>query len=156
QNFWITHVVCAVDRCFPAVRFETWEQCADYLPHALACYEWMEQHRLELREGASLLNRVAYYLCERARYVEAEPLYLRTLAIREQHRGSEHPDTANSLNNLAMLYRRQGKFTEAEPLLLRALAICENALGQNHPHTHTVRKNYTTLLDAMKQGSSAD
>jgi tetratricopeptide (TPR) repeat protein len=135
RNAWITRIVCAMDRCFPVVRFETWGQCADYLPHALACYEWMEQHHLELREGASLLNRSARYLYERALYMEAEPLYLRALALCEKLLGPEHLDTAQSLNDLAVLYKNRGDFARAQPLFLRALAIRETRLGPEHPDT---------------------
>jgi len=38
------------------------------------------------------------------RYSEAEPLYGRSLSIREQQLGADHPDVATSLNNLAALY----------------------------------------------------
>ena len=35
--------------------------------------------------------------------------------------------------------------------LMRALAIYEKALGPDHPETVKVRKNYTDLLQKMKQ-----
>jgi len=44
------------------------------------------------------------------RYSEAEPLYRRSLAIREQQLGADHPYTASSLNNLAGLYYSMGQF----------------------------------------------
>jgi tetratricopeptide (TPR) repeat protein len=50
------------------------------------------------------------------KYAQAEPLYKRALAIREQQLGEMHPSTATSLNNLALLYTEQGKYAEAEPL----------------------------------------
>ncbi|MBA2396823.1 MAG: tetratricopeptide repeat protein, partial [Ktedonobacteraceae bacterium] len=84
------------------------------------------------------------------KYAQAEPLYVRALAIREQELGAQHPDTASSLNNLAELYRNQGKYAQAEPLYVRALAICESVLGQDHPSTQTVRANYASLLQTMR------
>ena len=36
-------------------------------------------------------------------YAEAEPLYQRSLAIREKALGPEHPDLVMSLNHLAMV-----------------------------------------------------
>ncbi len=39
------------------------------------------------------------------RYDEAEPLYKRSLAIREKALGPEHPDVAASLENYAALLR---------------------------------------------------
>ncbi len=66
--------------------------------------------------------------------ITAEPLYERSLAIREKVLGSAHPDVAQSLNNLALLYHVQGKYAEAEPLYQRALRIDEKALGPEHPN----------------------
>ena len=40
-----------------------------------------------------------------ARYDEAEPLYLRCLAITEKAYGAEHKGVAASCNNLATLYQ---------------------------------------------------
>ncbi len=42
-------------------------------------------------------------------YAEAEPLYKRSLAIREKALGPEHPAVATSLNNLAGFYLYQGR-----------------------------------------------
>jgi tetratricopeptide (TPR) repeat protein len=72
-----------------------------------------------------------YY--EQGNYSGVEPLYLQSLAVREQQLGADHPDVANSLNNLAYLYQVQGRYGEAEPLLLRALQIYETYLGSDHP-----------------------
>ncbi|CAM9843341.1 unnamed protein product, partial [Ectocarpus sp. 13 AM-2016] len=67
------------------------------------------------------------------KYSEAEPLYERSLAIRQKALGFDHPDVAQSLNNYAELLRAQGKYDEAEPLYERSLAIREKALGPEHP-----------------------
>ncbi|MFM8294706.1 MAG: tetratricopeptide repeat protein, partial [Microcystaceae cyanobacterium] len=80
------------------------------------------------------------------KYAEAEPLVLRSLAIREKQLGENHPDVATSLNNLAELYRAQGKYAEAEPLYQRAIAIFSEKLGENHPNTRTVIMNYYQML----------
>ena len=40
-------------------------------------------------------------------YAKAEPLYERSLAIKEKVLGLEHPHVAISLNNLAMLFHDQ-------------------------------------------------
>jgi hypothetical protein len=37
------------------------------------------------------------------RYIEAEPLYVRSLAIREQRLGTDHPDTQSTRDNLDRL-----------------------------------------------------
>jgi tetratricopeptide (TPR) repeat protein len=87
------------------------------------------------------------------RYNEAEPLFLRSLAIWEKSLGKNHPDVATSLNNLAELYDVQGKYVEAEPLYQRSLVIREKALGKGHPNTKTVRENLQQLQDHLKNKS---
>ena len=57
------------------------------------------------------------------KYAEAEPLFKRSLAIREKALGPEHPDVARSLNYLAKLYRKMGKAEEASQLEERAQKI---------------------------------
>ena len=84
------------------------------------------------------LNNLAELYQAQGRYAEAEPLYRRSLAIREKALGPEHPDVGTSLNNLAELYRAQGRYAEAEPLYRRSLAICEKALGPEHPDVGTL------------------
>ena len=62
-------------------------------------------------------------LYQEGRHTEAEPLYLRALAIRESALGPDHPDVATALSTLGVLYHNMGRYTEAEPLYQRALAI---------------------------------
>ena len=79
------------------------------------------------------LNNLAGLYESQGKYGKAEPLYQRSLAIREKALGPDHPDTAQSLNNLANLVSEQGKYGQAEPLYQRSLAIFEKALGPDHP-----------------------
>jgi tetratricopeptide (TPR) repeat protein len=60
-------------------------------------------------------------------YAEAEPLYRRSMAIREKTLGPDHPDVATSLNNLAGLLRTTGRYADAEPLYQRSLRIAQHA-----------------------------
>ena len=87
------------------------------------------------------LNNLAALYSAQGKYAEAEPLYQRSLRIREKALGREHPDIALSLNNLATLYNNQGKYAEAEPLFQRSLAIHEKVFGPDHPFTVAVRSN---------------
>ena len=56
----------------------------------------------DLRLALSL-NDLAFLYGTQGRYADAEPLYKRSLVIREKALGPEHPDVALSLNNLANL-----------------------------------------------------
>jgi tetratricopeptide (TPR) repeat protein len=98
---------------------------------------------------ATCLHWIAdlYYL--QGRYGEAEAPYLRSLQIRQQQLGEDHPDTATSLNNLAELYRAMGRYGEAEPLYERTLAIFEQQLGKDHPDTASSLNNLALLYDSM-------
>jgi tetratricopeptide (TPR) repeat protein len=107
---------------------------------------------------ATSLNNLALLYEAQGKYVEAEPLYKRALAIDEKTLVPEHPDLAASLNNLAALYHAQGRYTEAEPLYKRSLAIYENyekVLGPKHPRVVTSLENYAALLRETGRGKEA-
>ena len=70
-------------------------------------------------DGSAALPRV------QGNYAGAEPLYERSLAIREKTLGPEHPDVATSLENYADLLRKTGRSDEAETLEARTKAIRE-------------------------------
>ena len=78
---------------------------------------------------AATLNNQAELYKEQGRYADAEPLYKRALAIRENALGPDHLDVAQSLNNLADLYSAQGRHADAEPLYKRALASIPEQKG---------------------------
>ena len=133
-----------------------WVTCERCLPHALLCAKWIEQEQMVFSEAAYLLNQAGLYLRDRARYEEAERLYVRALAICEEQLGERHPNTATSLNNLGLLYYNQGKNEEAERLYVRALAIYEQSLGKEHPSTRIVRRNYALMLRNMGRDADVD
>ena len=104
---------------------------------------------------ANYLNSAGLAYHKAGRYPEAEPLYKRSLKIREKVLGPEHPDVATSLNNLASLYRNQGRYPEAEPLYKRSLKICEKVLGPEHPNVATALENYAILLQKTDRETEA-
>ncbi len=143
---WAERAVRAINLAFPDPDdVSLWELCERLLPHALVGASLIEEFRLESPEASYLLNQTAVFLYRRAQYPQAEPLYLHSLAIREQQLGPEHLYTATSLNNLAILYRAQGKYEKAEPLYLRSLTIFEQQLGPAHPDTATSLNNLARL-----------
>ena len=93
-----------------------------------------------------------YYF--QGRYADAEPLYKRSLAIREKTLGPSKPEVAQTLNDLARLYTTQGRYVDAEPLYKRSLTIYEKSLGPNHPNVAIPLTNFATLYTA--QGRYAD
>ena len=99
--------------------------------------------------------KTGWYLTERARYSEAEPLLERAYQMSEKQQGAEHLDTASAASTLASLYQAQGKYEQAEPLYVRALAISEQQLGPEHPLTQIIRRNYVALLRTMGRDAKA-
>ncbi len=115
--------------------------------------------RLKIDDSPDLaisLSRLAKLYYDQGRYSDAEPLYVRALAISEQQLGANHPNTATSLNNLAGLYRSIGRYSDAEPLYVRALAINEQQLGANHPDTATSLNNLAFLYRSIGRYSNAE
>jgi len=136
----------AVDAAFPSVEFEAWAKCERLVPSAQACASLAEECDLSSPELARLLNQAGYYLRQRARNVEAEPLYRKSLAIAERLYGSDNPELAIRLNNLAQLLQATNRLKEAEPLIRRALEIDEKALGSDHPDVAIRLNNLAGLL----------
>jgi len=153
---WAERAIQVIEKAFPVVDVSSWEQCKQYLPHAQACITLIIRENYTFTEVVDLLMGVARYEYDHALYSQAEPLYQRALAIREQVLGPEHPDTALSLNNLAMLYDSQGKYEQAEPLLQRALAIQEQVLGPEHPGTALSLNNLAMLYNAQGKYEQAE
>ena len=72
---------------------------------------------------ATSLNDLALLYLALDLYEQAEPLFKRSLAIKEKALGPDHPNVATSLENMADLYRKTGREKTAEALAKRAAAI---------------------------------
>ncbi len=94
---------------------------------------------------ATCLHWMARLHYEQGRYGEAEPLYVRSLSIREQQWGQGHLDVASSLNDLAESYWSQGRYEEAEPLYLQSLKIRQRQLGNDYPEVAQSLNNLANL-----------
>jgi CHAT domain-containing protein len=66
-------------------------------------------------------------------WVEARPLLIRSLEIRERVLGPDDLLVAAAIGFLANNYDYTGDYASAEPLALRALRIREKVLGPDHP-----------------------
>ena len=132
---WAERLVQALSKVFPEIEFRNWPQCERLLPHARTVARLLEDIGLESAEAALLLNESGSYLCRRAQFAEAEPLFQRALTIHEGVLGTEHSYTVASQSNLAVLYLDQHRNIEAEPLLRRSLEIAEKTLGPEHLET---------------------
>ena len=151
---WAASAVSTANAAFPVVEFRNWPICERLLAHARAATGHASD---ELGAPlASLLSKAGGYLCDRAAYADAEPLYKRDLAISEKAPGQDHRDVGTSLNNLAHLYRAQGKYDLAEPLYQRSLSIIEKALGPDHPDVGISLNNLAGLYDTLGKHNLAE
>lgn len=142
---------------FPAeYNIMDWPWFEALLPHALACNEHIGSLDILTEAAGLLLNQAGFYAHQRARYVLAEPLFQRSLSIREKVLGPEHPSTATSLNNLAGLYRTTGRLSKAEPLYARAVVIDTKVYGPDHPDVATDLNNLAGLYYATGRLSKAE
>ena len=102
------------------------------------------------------LNNLAALYQRQLRYVEAEPLFKRALAIREKSLPASHPDIGQSLNNLATLYERQDRHAESEPLFKKALAIYEKVAGAESPPVATLLNNLGQVYKVWGRAADAE
>ena len=149
KQLWAQRIVKAVSKTFPDVEFKSWPVCERLLLHAKRCAAHIDEWKIEGADVGKLLNQIGEYLYYQGRYAEAEPLYKRSLEIREKAHGKDHPHVALSLNNLANLYNTQGRYVEAELLHQRALAIREKALGKDHPGVASSLNDLAALYDSQ-------
>lgn len=69
------------------------------------------------------LNNLALLCTSLGRFVEAESLFRKSLALCREVTGPEHPEMAIRLDNLVALYRDQGRNAEAEAIEDRSAMI---------------------------------
>jgi tetratricopeptide (TPR) repeat protein len=155
QRDWAERTVRAVNEALPKAEFKAWTECQRYLPHAQQCLVLIEQWNMTFPEVGRLLNEVGYFLVENGQYTEATYFLEQALALREQIRGPEDLEVAESLNNLAELYRLQGKYSEIEPLYQRALSIREQVLGPMHPDVAKSLNNLARPYHHLQQFDKA-
>jgi tetratricopeptide (TPR) repeat protein len=79
------------------------------------------------------LSRLARKHVAGDRYTQAEPLYLRALAIQEKALGPEHLDVATTLEDYAALLRKLNRGAEAAEMEGRARAIRAKAEMDHNP-----------------------
>jgi Flp pilus assembly protein TadD len=75
---------------------------------------------LQVASSLSSLGQLKY---QQKDYGGAEECFRRSLELREQALGGDHPTVISGINNLAALYVARGALDEAEPLLQRAMGV---------------------------------
>lgn len=156
QKEWAERTVKAIHHIFPMPEAENWSRCEHYLPHALACASHIEQWHVTLLEAAELLNRIGYYLWQRAQYTQAATLCEQALALTEQNFGTGHSEARTSLSILTEIYYDQGKYSQAEQICRRLLTLCQEILGNEHPDIAEVLHNLGAIYHVYGEYKQAE
>lgn len=145
------------DRCLGAQQ-SSWEQLdsAGTAFYKSGQYPEAEtQHRAALQQlenappddtrlAVSLNNLAMDYEAE-GKYDQAEPLFRRSLEIREKLLGAQSDPAARARGNLAALYRVESRYSEAEALFQETLTAEESLLGQDDPELARTLNNLSVL-----------
>jgi hypothetical protein len=102
------------------------------------------------------MNNLGNDLALMGRYEEAEPLMQRTLELKMEVYGADHPTTLNSVNNLAELNDLLGRDAEAEVLHRQALEARLRVLGPRHALTIHSRERLAAALVNLGRGAEAE
>lgn len=132
-------------------KLEQYQEAELVLKKAIAIREKEVPDHLDVATGLIFLAEI--YRINR-RYVEAEPLFKRALAIRTKRKGPEHLDVANALTFLADFYREIDRYEEAEPLYKRALAIRKKQQGVGHLDVSSILTDLALLY--QREGRYAE
>ncbi|RKK93743.1 hypothetical protein BFJ70_g17724 [Fusarium oxysporum] len=139
-----------VDGLFPPSEPSSWARCEQYMKHAIRVGEWAEVSRMEVK-AATLLQRVSYFLYDRGRWREREPVDSRAWVLRRKVLGEKHPDTIRSMADLAATYHAQGRYDEALQLHQTALGLRRHVLVENHPDTMQSVAYLASIREALQQ-----
>jgi hypothetical protein len=92
---WVERAIRAVHAALPPVEHAKWPEWERLLAHAQACAAWLNPQEIHLQEATEVLQQTGWYLTERARYGEAEPLLERAYQMSEQQQGAAVGATAS-------------------------------------------------------------
>jgi len=112
-----------------------WRLWPKLLPHLLGVFEHLKGRQSE-RSATAYMQACALWLKHQARYIEAEPLYRRSLTLDEEALGPNHPHVLLEMNNLGRLLDCLDRDAEAETLLRKAVAVAK-ASDQGSPDVLT-------------------
>ncbi|XP_044175783.1 uncharacterized protein LOC114949393, partial [Acropora millepora] len=94
----------------------------------------------------SLMGKVLFQM---GTFEEGKCHFKRSLALKLQLLGSEHPDVASAYNTLATVLSHQGDLKQAKEYHERALAIRQQTLGPQHPDVASSYNNLATVLSGQ-------
>lgn len=104
----------------------------------------------DLRLALSLNNLAAVYHTQ-GKYTMAEPLYNRSLDIKQRLLGEEHPEVALNVHNLAILYSARRMYPVAEKHYKRAVELKSKIYGEKSPELLSTLRYYAQLMKVQNR-----
>jgi tetratricopeptide (TPR) repeat protein len=153
---WVKQSIKAMSAAFPSGDYETWEACKALLPHLKVVISYAADEEEDTLSQAKCCADAGWYLLLGGEYTAAEGFLRRSLDIRENALGVEHPDTLTSVSHLGSVLSMQGKYDEAEAMHRRALEGREKVLRQEHPDTLTSVSNLGIVLSRQGKYDNAE
>jgi len=77
------------------------------------------------------------------------------IALKQQHYGSEHPETAKTLIEFANICEELGSLEQAEASLRAAFAIFRNSFGPQDPRSTACLKHLMELQEKLRKKNEA-
>jgi tetratricopeptide (TPR) repeat protein len=111
---------------------------------------------MNVPELATSLDHLSRLYFIQGRYLEAEPLLQKVLALRKDLLGKEHLGVADSLDHLANLYAVQGRYSEAEIRYQDALEIYRDNLPGSYPLFASSLNNLANIYQAQGRFGEAE
>ncbi|SCO84729.1 uncharacterized protein FRV6_08856 [Fusarium oxysporum] len=148
KEYYCGKALQVVDDLFPLSEPATWVRCEEYLTHAIRVGEWAEVGGTEIKT-ATLLAKVSYFLYNRGRWKEREPVDSRAWGLRRAVLGEKHPGTIRSMADLATTYHAQGRYDKAESIYQEVLDLRREVLGEKHPDTIDSMASLATTYHAQ-------
>jgi tetratricopeptide (TPR) repeat protein len=99
------------------------------------------------------MSNLARVLQRQGKYAEAETMNRQTLELKEEVLGKAHPATLLSVYCLAHLLQSKKEYEEASILYERACTGFKSSLGSEHPRTVACTRNYSAMLDNIRNGN---
>ena len=110
-----------LDAIFPEASFVSWPECDVLSSHAVSALDHAIALAIASPAEARLSGELAYYLCQRARYGEAEPRIARALELRRREPAAD--TLARALMIEAQVHICRSRLSEARQALEEAVGL---------------------------------
>ncbi|CAF5046194.1 unnamed protein product, partial [Rotaria sp. Silwood1] len=105
-------------------------------------YEMMLEQASNDREKASIYHQIGSTKRDKGEYREAIANYEKSLEIRQQFLGPNHPNMTRSYNNIGLVYHSMGEYSKALSYHEKALEIRQKSL---HPDDPVLASSYNNI-----------